>query len=318
LRAPAEVAFLYPGQGSQHPGMGRALHDSFSEAREAFATVDQALDTPISPICFSGSEEELRCTENTQPAILAVSVATHRVLEGRGLRAGWMAGHSLGEYSALVAAGALGLADASRLVRNRGRYMQEAVAEGEGAMAAILGLDGERVRELCEDHPGEGTVEVANLNAPGQVVVAGGAAAVEELMERAREAGARRALRLNVSAPFHCSLMEPAARRLEPELRAVDFSAPAIPVVTNVDARPVHDGDAARNALVRQVTGAVRWAESLHRLAAEGVEVFVEVGPGTVLAGLVKRTLGRDSEVHGVAGPGDVERVTTALAEGSG
>lgn len=307
------MAFLYPGQGSQHPGMGRALYDAFPEAREVFDTADRALEKPISEICFSGTERELRRTENTQPAILATSVAAHRVLESRGLRPGWMAGHSLGEYSALVAARSLDLADAARLVHNRGRYMQEAVQEGAGAMAAILGLDDDRVAELCASHAGEGVVEVANLNAPGQVVVAGDAAAVEALVERARDAGARRAIPLDVSAPFHCSLMEPAARRLEPELAGVEFSAPAVPVITNVDARPVTDGSGAREALVRQVTGTVRWAESLRRLASEGVEVFVEVGPGTVLAGLVRRTLGRDTEVHGVSDPDGVEEVAAAL-----
>ena len=294
--------------------MGRAAYEAFPEAREAFEQADAALPMSISELCFEGSEEDLRLTENTQPAILTVSAALHRVLEARGLAPQWVAGHSLGEYSALVAAGALGVGGAAALVHKRGRYMQEAVPEGVGAMAAILGLEAEAVEGLCNGYQADGVVQVANLNAPGQIVVAGHRTAVEELVETAKEAGARRALLLNVSAPFHCSLMEPAADRLAPDLHGADFGDPMVPVVCNVDAQPVRDGEVARDALERQVTRPVRWVETLEFLAGQGVGVFVEVGPGRVLSGLVKRTLGREMEVHAVEEPEEVEVVVAALA----
>lgn len=293
--------------------MGREAFETFAEARDVFEEADTALPIPLSSLCFKGSEEELRLTEITQPAILTVSIALQRVLAARGLQPHWLAGHSLGEYSALVTAGCLGLADAVRLVHRRGRYMQEAVPEGTGAMAALLGIGDDDVRALCVQQQGEGTVEVANLNAPGQVVVAGDRAAVEGLVERAKREGARRAIMLNVSAPFHCSLMQPAADRLRRDLDATPFGDPGAEVVCNVDARPIADGSAAREALFRQVTSPVRWAESVQFLASAGVGVFVEVGPGRVLSGLVKRTLGRDAQVYTIEKPGDIDKVLTTL-----
>jgi len=305
---------LYPGQGSQYAGMGKAVHDAFPQAREVFQQADTGLPMSITELCFEADDEKLRLTENTQPAILTVSVALHRVLEGRGLIPGWVAGHSLGEYSAQVSSGVLDVATAARLVHNRGRYMQEAVPDGAGAMAAVIGLDNDAVADLCTRFGGDEIVEVANLNAPGQVVVAGDTQAVKQLVDAAKEAGARRAILLNVSAPFHCSLMQPAAERLAADLAAVEFADPRFPVVCNVDATPVTTGEAAREALERQVTSPVRWSETLEFLAAQGVEVFVEVGPGRVLTGLVKRTLGRGVEIYAVDEIEEVDAVVAALA----
>ncbi len=305
---------MYPGQGSQYAGMGKAVHDAFPQAREVFQQADTGLPMSITELCFEADDEKLRLTENTQPAILTVSVALHRVLEGRGLIPGWVAGHSLGEYSAQVSSGVLDVATAARLVHNRGRYMQEAVPDGAGAMAAVIGLDNDAVADLCTRFGGDEIVEVANLNAPGQVVVAGDTQAVKQLVDAAKEAGARRAILLNVSAPFHCSLMQPAAERLAADLAAVEFADPRFPVVCNVDATPVTTGEAAREALERQVTSPVRWSETLEFLAAQGVEVFVEVGPGRVLTGLVKRTLGRGVEIYAVDEIEEVDAVVAALA----
>ena len=311
--AASKIAFLYPGQGSQYPGMGRTVYESFPEAREVFAQADAGLPMSITELCFDADDETLRLTQNTQPAILTVSVALHRVLQSKGLRPDWVAGHSLGEYSALVAAGVLDMGTAATLVHNRGRYMQEAVAEGSGSMAAVLGLDNDVIAGICADHANGEVVEVANLNAPGQVVIAGQRAAVERAVEAAKGAGARKAILLNVSAPFHCSLMQPAAERLAPELQEATFADPAIPVVCNVDARAVTDGAAARDALRRQVTSAVRWTETLEFLAAEGVDVFIEVGPGRVLSGLVKRTLGRGVGIFSVDEREEIAAVVQAL-----
>jgi len=294
--------------------MGKAVHDAFPQAREVFQQADTGLPMSITELCFEADDEKLRLTENTQPAILTVSVALHRVLEGRGLIPGWVAGHSLGEYSAQVSSGVLDVATAARLVHNRGRYMQEAVPDGAGAMAAVIGLDNDAVADLCTRFGGDEIVEVANLNAPGQVVVAGNTQAVKQLVDAAKEAGARRAILLNVSAPFHCSLMQPAAERLAADLAAVEFADPRFPVVCNVDATPVTTGEAAREALERQVTSPVRWSETLEFLAAQGVEVFVEVGPGRVLTGLVKRTLGRGVEIYAVDEIEEVDAVVAALA----
>jgi [acyl-carrier-protein] S-malonyltransferase len=286
------IAFVFPGQGAQKVGMGKSLAEQFPVCRDAFAEADAALGEPLSALCFEGPEDRLLLTENTQPAILAMSVAVCRLVESRGVRASFAAGHSLGEYSAHVAAGTLSFADALRTVRRRGRFMQEAVPVGQGAMAAILGLDADAVTRACEEAaaevPGE-VVTPANLNAPGQVVIAGHAAAVARAGERAKARGAKRAIPLAVSAPFHCPLMTPAEARLAPELRALAARDPRIPVVANVDAEPKRDAAAAIEALIRQVSSPVRWDEVVKRLVAEGARTFVELGPGSVLAGLIKK-----------------------------
>jgi len=285
------IAFVFPGQGAQKVGMGKALADAFPLCRAAFDEADAALGESLSGLCFNGPEERLRQTENTQPAILATSVAVYRVIESHGVRPSFAAGHSLGEYSAHVAAGTISFADALRTVRRRGRYMQEAVPEGQGAMAAILGLDAEGVARACR----ETTVELgrvvtpANLNAPGQVVIAGHADAVAHAGERCRTLGAKRAIALAVSAPFHCPLMKPAEERLAPELRSLTVADPRIPVVANVDAEPKRDAAAAVDALIRQVSSPVRWEDVVRRLIRDGARTFVEIGPGTVLAGLIKK-----------------------------
>jgi [acyl-carrier-protein] S-malonyltransferase len=302
------IAFIFPGQGSQKVGMGKAFADAEPIARETFAEADAALAAPLSRLCFDGPESDLQLTENTQPAILTVSVAIARVLEARGWRPDFYAGHSLGEYSAHVAAGTFGFADAVRTVRARGRYMQEAVPVGTGAMAAILGLDGDAVAAVCAEAardplaaPGD-VVSPANLNGAGQVVIAGTAAAVQRAGALAKAAGAKRVIPLAVSAPFHCALMKPAEDRLAPELRALTVQAPRRPVVANVDAEPKRDAAAAIEALVRQVSGAVRWEAVVRRLASEGVRTYVEVGPGTVLAGLVRK-IDREARVASLEDP---------------
>jgi len=269
--------------------MGRALADAFPICRETFEEADAALGDSISRLCFEGPAERLTLTENTQPAILAVSVAAWRLLASRGFAPAFVAGHSLGEYSAHVAAGTFSFADAIRIVRRRGRYMQEAVPVGAGAMAAILGLDAGRVAQACAEAAQGEVVSPANMNAPGQIVIAGARDAVARAGERARQLGAKRVVGLPVSAPFHCALMKPAEERLAPELRALAVSDPRIPVVANVDAEPKRDAAGAIEALVRQVSQPVRWEESVRRLAAEGITAYVELGPGTVLTGLVRK-----------------------------
>jgi [acyl-carrier-protein] S-malonyltransferase len=295
------VAFVFPGQGAQKVGMGRALADEFPICRDTFDEADAALGESLSTLCFEGPEDRLLLTENTQPAILAMSVAVWRLAQSQGLSASFVAGHSLGEYSAHVAAGTLSYADALRTVRRRGQYMQAAVPVGEGAMAAILGLDGDGVARACAEVARElgRVVSPANLNAPGQVVIAGHADAVALAGERAKAFGARRAIPLAVSAPFHCALMQPAEDRLAPELRALAAADPAIPVVANVDAEPKRSAHAAIDALIRQVSSPVRWEDVVRRLIAEGVTTFVEMGPGTVLAGLIKK-IDRDVTVMSI------------------
>lgn len=307
------IAFLFPGQGSQAVGMGRELADAFSICRETFAEADAALGEPLSDLIFNGPADRLTLTENTQPAILTASVAAWRLLASRGFEPAFVAGHSLGEYSAHVAAGTFRFADAVRVVRNRGRYMQEAVPVGQGAMAAILGLDAATVERACAEAAEGQIVSPANLNAPGQVVIAGDAAAVARASERAKALGARRAIPLQVSAPFHCALMKPAEDRLAPELRALPISAPRVPVVANVDAQPKTDGPAAIEALVRQVSSPVRWDEVVQRLASAGVTAYVEVGPGTVLSGLVKK-IARDATIVHVEKPDDMAAVEALFA----
>jgi len=281
-------ALIFPGQGAQYPGMGRELLENHSEAREVFEEADRTLGFSVSSLCFNGPEEELKITENTQPAILTVSIAAYRVLEAKGLRYDMLAGHSLGEYSALVAAGALKFSDAVALVRRRGRYMQEAVPAGVGAMAALLGIELSTVLSVCERAAQGQVVAPANLNSQTQIVIAGHQEAVERAVTLAKESGAKRAVMLQVSAPFHCSLLKPAEDRLGPELDSCNFCDPRCPVVTNVDAKPVTRADDARDALKRQVSRPVRWQESLQGMLDEGINTFVEIGPGKVLSGLVR------------------------------
>jgi [acyl-carrier-protein] S-malonyltransferase len=295
----ANLAFLFPGQASQYCGMGRDLAEKFAEARAVFEEADAALGTSISKICFEGSEDDLKLTENTQPAILTVSVAAFRVLESKGIVPDCVAGHSLGEYSALVAAGGIEFADAVKLVRKRGRYMQEAVPAGEGAMAAILGMAPLEVAEITKKAAQGDVVSAANMNSPEQTVISGSAAAVRRAVEIASQEGAKRAVILPVSAPFHCALMAPAQKRLEEDLRATKFHALRFPLYTNVDADATTDGDEAREALIRQVCLPVRWLDSVHEMIDSGVHMFVEVGPGKVLGGLM-RQIDRAVRVVGV------------------
>jgi [acyl-carrier-protein] S-malonyltransferase len=302
------IAFVFPGQGAQQVGMGKALADQFPICAETFAEADAALGEPLSDLIFNGPAERLTLTENAQPAILTMSVAAWRLLDQKGLRPSFVAGHSLGEYSAHVAAGTLRFADAVRLVRNRGRYMQEAVPVGAGAMAAILGLDEATVRQACEEAAEGDVVSPANLNSPGQVAIAGSSAAVARAGVRAKALGAKRVIALQVSAPFHCALMKPAEDRLAPELRAAASSDPRIPVVANVDAEPKRTAKDAIDALIRQVSSPVRWEAVIRRLASEGVTAYVEVGPGTVLSGLVKK-ISRDATILNVEGPEDLAAV---------
>ncbi|HKD62951.1 MAG TPA: ACP S-malonyltransferase [Candidatus Acidoferrales bacterium] len=284
-----KLAFLFPGQASQYPGMGRDLAEKYPESRAVFDEADAALGFSLFKLCCEGTEEALKQTENTQPAILAVSVAAYRALEKRGITPDFAAGHSLGEYSALVAAGGLDFADAVKIVRGRGRYMQEAVPAGEGAMAAILGLPPSEVAEVCKKAADHEVVSPANLNSPEQTVISGAAAAVKRAVEIASQSGAKRAVILAVSAPFHCAMMAPAQERLETDLRAATFHPLKFPVITNVDAEAVTTGDEARDALIRQVTHPVRWLDSIHEMIEAGVTVFVEVGPGKVLTGLMRQ-----------------------------
>jgi [acyl-carrier-protein] S-malonyltransferase len=285
----SKLAFLFPGQASQYPGMGKDLAANFPESRAVFDEADAALGFSISQLCFEGSEESLKLTENTQPAILTVSVAAYRALAAHGIEPDFAAGHSLGEYSALVAAGALEFSTAVKLVRQRGRYMQEAVPAGEGAMAAILGLSPADVAEVCKKAAGGEVVSPANLNSPEQTVIAGSAAAVKRAVETASQSGAKRAVILSVSAPFHCALLMPAQQRLEPDLRAAKFSNLRFPLITNADAEAITSGDEARESLIRQVTMPVRWHESMREMIEQGVNIFVEVGPGKVLSGLLRQ-----------------------------
>jgi [acyl-carrier-protein] S-malonyltransferase len=309
-----KLAFIFPGQGSQKAGMGKELAGAFPEARAVFEQVDAALGERLSTLCFEGPDDQLKLTANTQPSILTVSSAAAAILAKAGVVPDFVAGHSLGEYSALVAAGALGAADAAKAVRARGTFMQEAVPPGQGAMSAVLGLAPAKVKEICEAVAAEtgGVVAPANYNDPAQTVIAGAAAAVEAAAVRLKAAGAKRVLPLPVSAPFHCALMAPVKARLEPVLRAVSWRAPAMPVVTNVEAKP--NGDVARVVplLVEQVTAPVRWIECVEELARQGVTRVVEVGPGKVLSGLVKR-IAPDVEAFNVEDRASLERTLAAI-----
>lgn len=304
---PKSVAFLFPGQGSQSVGMGKELAARYPLAKQTFEEADAALGYAISALCFEGPEEKLKMTEVTQPAILSVSVAALRVLHEHGVAPGFVAGHSLGEYSAHVAAGTLDFTDAVRIVRNRGRYMQEAVPAGQGAMAAILGLSLEEIEAACREAAQGQVVAPANLNSPGQAVISGHTAAVERAAELVKQRGAKRAILLPVSAPFHCSLMQPAQDRLAVDLKAAHFNPLKVPVLSNVDAELVTAPEPARDALIRQVTGAVQWEKSMRALIAAGVGTFVEVGPGKVLCGLM-RQIDRAKTCVNVEDPASLEK----------
>lgn len=309
------IAFIFPGQGSQKVGMGKALAERFDVCRETFVEADLALggSEALSRLCFAGPEAALTLTEHTQPALLAVSTAASRLLASRGVTPAFLAGHSLGEYSAHVAAGTFAFADALRIVRRRGQYMQEAVPVGTGAMAAILGLDADAVTQACAEAADGEVVSPANLNGAGQVVIAGATAAVARAGERAKALGAKRVILLTVSAPFHCALMQPAQDRLAPELRALAVQDPRVPVVANVDAEPKRRASDAIEALVTQISAPVRWEAVVRRLASEGVTTYVEVGPGTVLSGLVRK-IHRDAQVISLEKPADLEAVEACLA----
>jgi len=283
------IAFLFPGQGSQQPGMGRDLCENFPIARATLEEADAALGFALSRLCFEGPAEELQLTANTQPAVLACSIAAYRVLAQHGITPAFVAGHSLGEHSALVAAGSIPFAEALRIVRHRGQYMQEAVPVGTGAMAALLGIGLDQVEQLCREAAEGEVVSPANINTPAQIVVAGHAGAVRRVMERATAAGAKRAVPLPVSAPFHCSLMRPAQERLTPELKALDFKELQFPLVNNARAAVIRRGPDARLGLIDQICAPVLWEQSIRRLRAEGADCFVEVGPGRVLTGMMRQ-----------------------------
>ncbi len=304
------IGYVFPGQGSQYAGMGRDFYERYAEARRVFEEASDALGLDVAALCFDAPEEELKLTQNAQPAILTVSVAVLRVLEGLGLpRPSLVAGHSLGEYTALVAARALGLGDAVRIVRERGRYMQEAVPVGEGAMAAVLGFPEGGVEAVCAEAASEGrVVSPANYNAPGQVVISGHADAVQRASRMALERGARKVVPLRVSAPFHCGLMRPAAERLRAVLEEVEISPLEVPVVTNTEARPNDDPARVKELLCEQVSSPVRWDESVRFMVERGVERFIEIGPGNVLTALVRRTV-KGARVVSVATVEQAERL---------
>jgi [acyl-carrier-protein] S-malonyltransferase len=311
----SKFAFIFPGQGSQAVGMGKALADAFPEAKAVLDAADDALGEKLSKLCFEGPGADLKLTANTQPAILAVSVAAHAVFTRRfpQLAPSFVAGHSLGEYSALVAAGAMSLPDAVRSVRARGTFMQEAVPAGVGAMAAVLGMDPAKVKEICEQAAQGEVCSPANYNEPGQTVIAGAAKAVERASAMLKEAGAKRLLPLPVSAPFHCALMQPVVARLDATLSKVAFHAPKVPVVTNVEATPNSDSGRIKDLLLKQVTGSVRWIECVQTLEREGVTKVVELGPGKVLCGLVKR-IAKGIECVNVEDPASLERAVLEKA----
>ena len=308
-----KIAFLFPGQGSQAVGMGKELAALYPVARQTFDEADSALGHKLSQLCFEGPEEKLRLTEITQPAILTMSVAAQRVLREKGVSPRFVAGHSLGEYSAHVAAGSLDFADAVRTVRNRGKYMQEAVPVGQGAMAAVLGMPLAEVERICKQAAQDDICSPANINSPEQIVISGSKPAVERAAELAKAGGAKRAIMLPVSAPFHCALMQPAQDRLGKDLQDLTFHRLQLPLVKNVDGEFTQDSEVARQALVSQVTGAVQWVKSMQTLIAQGVEFFIEVGPGKVLCGLL-RQIDRSKQFSNVEDEGSLARALAAIS----
>lgn len=310
--ADARLAFCFPGQGSQAVGMGRTFHETSAAARAVFEEAGDALGFDIAKLCFEGPEADLQLTANTQPAVLTVSVAAARLLGERGITPAVVGGHSLGEYSALVSAGALAFGDAVRVVRRRGEFMQQAVPVGTGAMAAVLGVDLPVVEEICREAAGDDVLDVANINSPGQIVVAGHRAAVERAVALAATRGGKRSVLLPVSAPFHCRLMAPAAERLAEALSSVGASDPRLPVVRNVDAELTTRADEVRPFLVRQVTAPVRWTDCVTRMASDGCRTFLEVGPGKVLTGLLRRIDG-SAKGFAVEDAAGLEKAVAAL-----
>ena len=308
-----KIAFLFPGQGSQAVGMGKELATLYPSARQTFDEADSALGYKLSQLCFEGPEEKLRLTEITQPAILTMSVAAQRVLREKGVSPKFVAGHSLGEYSAHVAAGTLDFADAVRTVRNRGKYMQEAVPVGQGAMAAVLGMPLAEVERICKQAAQDDICSPANINSPEQIVISGSKPAVERAAELAKAGGAKRAIMLPVSAPFHCALMQPAQDRLGKDLQNLTFHRPQLPLVKNVDGELTQDSEVARRALISQVTGAVQWVKSMQTLIAQGVELFIEVGPEKVLCGLL-RQIDRSKQFANVEDEGSLARALAAIS----
>ncbi|MEW6424025.1 MAG: ACP S-malonyltransferase [Bacillota bacterium] len=310
-----KIAFIFPGQGSQYAGMGQKMYAQYPAAREIFRQADEVLGFPLSRLCIEGPAEELQKTINAQPAILTVSVACLRVLQEKGVRPAAVAGHSLGEYSALVAAGALAFRDALLLVRKRGQYMQEAVPLGEGGMVAVLGLDGEAVSGICREVAEKGYLcEVANFNCPGQVVIAGEMKALAKASRLAKAAGAKRCVPLAVSAPFHSRLMRPAAEKLAADLAGTVLVDPKVPVVANVTADYVRNGEEIRKLLVEQIFSPVRWEQSMHRLLKDSVNIFLEVGPGNVLTGLLRK-INRQAAAGNVEDPESLEKALAHCGE---
>lgn len=303
----SKIAIVFPGQGSQSVGMGRDFYDRFPRARGVFEEADRALNRPLSKLCFEGPSEELQLTENTQPALLTVSMAIWSLLQ-EAVHPAFVAGHSLGEYTALTAAGSLRLSEAVRLVRRRGEFMQQAVPVGKGAMLAVLGGDPDKVEKLCAEAAQGQVLSPANFNSPGQIVIAGNAEAVRRAQEMAPSLGIKRTIPLAVSAPFHCALMKPAQENMLPLLREQTFAPLRVPIVTNVDASIVSTGDEARDALIRQIPNPVKWWQSIERLLQEGVTTFIEVGPGKVLTGLIKK-IARDAQLFNVESVEDYEQL---------